>query len=147
MKYFTNKEMANHAKLTSRTVLFYTEEGLLIPEIENPRGRGKTRKYSKKNLAELFLIKALSGSGFTLKQVKKIFNIMNKKDLINRIDPVDNWGMTEGKDARLWLYRTPDDEFDVYVESLKSYRIKTDIDYITLTVVNLESIFVDIDEL
>ena len=52
---FIKKEVAKVLDITPRTIHFYTDEGLVIPEKANPAGRGTTRKYSRRNLVEFAL--------------------------------------------------------------------------------------------
>jgi DNA-binding transcriptional MerR regulator len=44
--------------------------GLLKP-VENPKGRGKTRRYSKMNLYQLLIIKELAQNGYDLTTIKQ----------------------------------------------------------------------------
>ena len=144
-EYLTTRQMAIEAGVTPRFVLHYIDEKVLTPEIDNSR---KIRKFSKKNLLELFLIIILGKSGFKVKQIKMIFDMIRKKNLDNRLDPIDEWGLTIGKEARLWIYKNWEDEIlDVKVEDLNRYHKNRDLKYITIIEVNIESLFVYIDEM
>lgn len=68
-KNYTKKETAELLNITPRTVQYYTDYGLLEP-VENPKGRGKTRKYSPQNIWELLLIGAFAKHGLTLGSIK-----------------------------------------------------------------------------
>ena len=70
-KNHTKKETAELLNITPRTVQYYTDFGLLEPA-ENPKGRGKTRKYSIQNIWELLLISAFTQHGFTLDRIKEL---------------------------------------------------------------------------
>jgi DNA-binding transcriptional MerR regulator len=70
----TKKVVAEKTELTERTVHFYTDIGLVIPDIENPKGRGTTRIYSFENLVDFHLIKKLTLFGFDLKITKSIMD-------------------------------------------------------------------------
>ena len=69
---FTTKQAAECLGTTNRTVQFYVERGLLKPEVKNPQGRGKVKRYSRKNLLEMAFIKELTLNGFSIEEVKKI---------------------------------------------------------------------------
>ena len=72
---FTKKNVAaNIAGLTERTVHYYTDKGLVIPDIDNPEGRGTTRKYSAENHVDFVLIRSLVNYGLNLETIKRIMN-------------------------------------------------------------------------
>ena len=60
------KEMARISGITPRMVQYYTDTKIIVPEIENPIGRGTVRRYSRRNLFEFLLIKRLVSSGVHL---------------------------------------------------------------------------------
>jgi len=72
---FTKSQVAKALGITPRTVHFYTDEGLVKPEIADPHGRGTKRKYSAKNLVELLVIKELVAHGLSLADVKHILSL------------------------------------------------------------------------
>lgn len=79
-KGYTVKEVANLIGVRFQTISFYTNEGLIVPEIDNPKGKGTTRRYSKTNIFEILLIKELSLHDFSLDKIKHIIrNIRFKK--------------------------------------------------------------------
>lgn len=88
-KEYTRKEVAAKIGISDRTVWFYTEKGLVIPEINNPSGRGTTRKYSAKNILEILVIRELVKYGFNLGTVKHImtFPRMRGSDGFDPWDP------------------------------------------------------------
>jgi DNA-binding transcriptional MerR regulator len=69
---YTRKQVAGALGITDRTVSFYTEEGLIVPEIANPTGTGMKRKYSRKNMLEILVIQEFAKNGIDLKTVKQI---------------------------------------------------------------------------
>lgn len=71
---FTKKEVAKGLGLTPRTIQFWTDEGLVVPEVANPRGRGKTRLYSRKNLFQLLIIRRLTDCGLTLLKTMEVMH-------------------------------------------------------------------------
>lgn len=83
MKDFNKKEIVEMTGLPPRTIQFYTEEGIIIPEIENPGGRGKRRKYSEHNLKQLYILKELIGIGMNLKKIRCFLsNAPEKREII-----------------------------------------------------------------
>ena len=72
MQEFTRKELEEILGIPARRIQFYTDEELLVPEVDNPKGRGTTRRYSKFNLLELLIVRELSDSGVQLAKLKEI---------------------------------------------------------------------------
>ena len=71
---WTKKEAAEAIGITPRTIHYYTDEGLITPEIANPKGKGTTRKYSAKNLLEILVIRELVKLGLNLSRIKQAMN-------------------------------------------------------------------------
>ena len=74
MREFARNELEEILGIPARRIQFYTDEGLLIPEVDNPKGRGTTRRYSKFNLLELLIVRELSDSGVQLVKLKEILS-------------------------------------------------------------------------
>jgi DNA-binding transcriptional MerR regulator len=76
---WTKKEIADrfaHAGVSLRTIQYYIDEGLIIPEVHHTTGRGKRRLFSSWNIAQILLIKILSRHGVKLEDIKKIINMI-----------------------------------------------------------------------
>ncbi|MFC1788862.1 MerR family transcriptional regulator [Thermodesulfobacteriota bacterium] len=73
-KDFTNKQIAEALGMKPSTVAYYTNKGFVEPEIENPEGRGTTRRYSRRNLVEFLLILELQRHGMTLPKIREILH-------------------------------------------------------------------------
>ena len=71
-KGYTNKEVTKILNLTARVVQSYSDQGIVIPDIYNPAGRGSTRIYSRKNLVEFLIVRKLAEHGVTLAKIKDI---------------------------------------------------------------------------
>ena len=71
---FTKKRTAEISGLSLRAVQYYTERGLVTPELDPGEGRGSTRLYSMTNLHEFALIKALSQYGMAYSQLRDIMD-------------------------------------------------------------------------
>ena len=69
---FIQREISEKLNISRHTIAYYTNIGLVTPEIYNPIGRGTTRKYSRKNLLEFLLIKELGNCGVSLEKIKEI---------------------------------------------------------------------------
>ena len=59
-------EIAKRLNLNPTRIHYYTERGLVIPDIANPTGRGTNRQYSEENLIEFKIIEHLKDCGQTL---------------------------------------------------------------------------------
>lgn len=71
---YTKTQVAEILNLTPRTIHFYTDEGLVVP-VENPTGRGKTRRYSFENVVQLAVVRELTGNGFDLRTIRQILDL------------------------------------------------------------------------
>jgi len=74
---YTKKQVSEIIGLSMRAIQYYTERTLITPEIDLGEGKGQNRKYSKKNLFEFGIIKALSEYGMAFAQVKTIFEMID----------------------------------------------------------------------
>ena len=96
MESFINKEVAEILKMKQGTVAYYTNKGFIKPDIDDPRGRGTTRRYSRRNLVEFLLIPELQKHGMALPKVKETLNQareksteeFNLRDGLNFDDPI-----------------------------------------------------------
>ncbi len=72
MKSYTKKQVVEKMGISSRNVQYYTERGLVTPEVDQGEGRGGTRRYSTRNLVEFGIIEALCKYGMSFPMLKKI---------------------------------------------------------------------------
>jgi DNA-binding transcriptional MerR regulator len=98
MKGLSRKQVAQKLGLTDRTVWFYTEQGLVKPEIHNPKGKGTTRLYSAKNVMELAVIRKLGDHGLKLELIREIMRAPIGKLLASR-DGFDPWNPAQDIDS------------------------------------------------
>ncbi|MGC6092446.1 MerR family transcriptional regulator [Citrobacter portucalensis] len=63
--------------LTSKTIRFYEQKGLLTPPVRKENGY---RSYSQKNLDELMLLSQMRSMGFTLEECGKFIGLYNSRD-------------------------------------------------------------------
>jgi len=69
---FLRKEIVPLVKVSGRSIQYYTDLGLVVPQIHNPSGKGTKRLYSTKNVFELLLIQLIIQHGMKLSDVKPI---------------------------------------------------------------------------
>ncbi len=141
---FTKKRMSEAIGVSLRTIQFYTDEGLLIPEIANPSGRGTSRKYSRKNLVEFLIIKELAKYGLSLGQIKTIMEKARSGNVANMWDPDGKWA--QNKRARLIIYGLGSEDMKIRMEDGARILLTMD-DYRAALVINVEDILIQIDEI
>ena len=78
MKTYIKKQVAAATGLSPRTIQFYTETGLVTPGIEDAKGKGGNRKYSRMNVAEFLVIKELAERGVHLTIIKQIIHHLSE---------------------------------------------------------------------
>lgn len=78
---FTRMEVSRLTKLDSRLIKFYTDENIIIPEIDEGKGRGRVRRYSARDVGEFALIKRLVSYGMTLKTIRHFLEDFRKPAL------------------------------------------------------------------
>ena len=71
-EWYKKKQVAELLDFPPSLVQYYTDRKILEPEIKGSTGRGSARKYSKRNLLQLLLIKTLVDNGFSLADAKSI---------------------------------------------------------------------------
>lgn len=69
---YTKNEVGRASGLSPRLVQYYTERQVLTPGVDLGEGRGKVRRYSKKNVVEAGIIKHLADYGMTVSRVREI---------------------------------------------------------------------------
>ncbi len=72
-RVFSPKDVQVITGITARRIKFYSDAKLLSLKDQNP-GRGRGREYSRQNVFELFLIKALDALGVMLSRIEAIFS-------------------------------------------------------------------------
>lgn len=68
--------------LTSKTIRFYEQKGLLTPPVRKENGY---RSYSQKNLDELMLLSQMRSMGFTLEECGKFIGLYNSGTFVLQI--------------------------------------------------------------
>ena len=123
MEEFSKKDVAEITGLSMRPVQYYTERGLVVPEVNLGEGRGSRRLYSKKNLVEIGIIKCLSDYKLSFPVVKSVMDLIRfpvpedlpeGKKMINRGGLIGSWDKIQGA-AYILLYRKKDNGFRVMI--------------------------------
>ncbi len=73
--FYTIGDLAREFGITLRTLRFYEDKGLL-----NPRRRGLTRLYSRRDRARLKLVLMGKRVGFSLSEIKDMLNLYDLRD-------------------------------------------------------------------
>ena len=77
MASYTKKEVAAISGLTYRNVQFYTEQGVVVPEVEAAGGRGKFRRYSNRDIVYFLIAGELGFYGMTVSDIKTATMVMS----------------------------------------------------------------------
>lgn len=99
-KSYINKEVADLLQMKTGTVAYYTNHGFVEPEIDNPKGRGTTRRYSRRNLVEFLLILELQKHGMSLPKIKEILEQAKNKAPQEQFKAITGKNFKEG--FNLW---------------------------------------------
>jgi len=67
---YIKKEVAEILGVERHTIQYYTDRGLINPDVHAPKGRGKWRRYSKYNIFEAALLRRLNEARVTLEDGK-----------------------------------------------------------------------------
>jgi DNA-binding transcriptional MerR regulator len=89
---FTIKQVASITGLSRRQVQFYTQEGVVVPEVDPGKGKGYARKYSWKNIREWLIIKKLVDFGLNIQRIRFVMealanhpsNILTNTELLRK---------------------------------------------------------------
>lgn len=77
------KEVCEKTGLTDRTIRYYIECGLLTPSNkENYAGR-KQFAFTREDVERLETIKLLRGAGFSVEQIKRLFNSRSSREVVS----------------------------------------------------------------
>ena len=76
MDEFTKKQAHEITGLPLRSIQYYTERGVIVPEVDPGEGKGSKRLYSKKNLVEIGIIKCLSDYQLAFPVVKRVMGFL-----------------------------------------------------------------------
>lgn len=77
MKSFTQKEIVEIIGINPNTLQVWLRDGLIIPSIANPKGRGQTRLYSVSDLTLIKIISILSQLSYNRATIKGLCDYLN----------------------------------------------------------------------
>jgi DNA-binding transcriptional MerR regulator len=105
MKQYLKRNIADILKISPRKVQFYTDEFLVVPDVQPPSGKGSPRIYSYRNLVEFAMIVLLSGSfGVQLNLISTILMFLRDGQFKHdKFEPTkfedfyksDSWGVSK----------------------------------------------------
>lgn len=76
---FTKKDIAEILDLSVRKITFWTDSGLVIPDVKPSRGKGKARVYSARNLLEFAMIDILINQvKISLNNIRYVFESLRR---------------------------------------------------------------------
>jgi len=77
MTQYLKRDIADILKISPRKIQFYTDEFLVIPDVQPPSGKGSPRIYSHRNLVEFAMVVLMSGSfGVPLNLISTILSFL-----------------------------------------------------------------------
>jgi DNA-binding transcriptional MerR regulator len=84
MSDFENREVTRIVGIKPRTLIDWSERGLVVPHVQDAAGVGSRRRYSEDNLIELAIIKTLLADGIKRDLVRGIMQIVRDLSLGGR---------------------------------------------------------------
>lgn len=72
---YRTKQTADFLGVTDRTVRYYVEQGLCLPELGS-KGRGKVCRFTRRDILALLLVRELAKHGVKIEQVKYITEML-----------------------------------------------------------------------
>ncbi|MDO4745094.1 MAG: MerR family transcriptional regulator [Bacillota bacterium] len=92
IKKYSIGEVAEMCSVSIKTLRYYDQIGLVIPEFRNEES--KYRYYSKQQMIKLFIIRQLRKLGFAVKEIKELLENLNVEEMEeavnNRLEAIDS---------------------------------------------------------
>lgn len=107
-------ELARRFGITTRTIRYYEELGLLKPENREQGGSQAHRVYGEKNIIRLKRIQQLKDYGLTLSEIHELFELARKDRSGNSVRS----GLAEKYRSKLEEARRRRELLDNYIEDL-----------------------------
>lgn len=83
-KKYSIGEVAEICSISIKTLRYYDQIGLVIPEFRNEES--KYRYYSKNQMVKLFIIRQLRTLGFGIKEIKDLFEKLNVEEMEDAVN-------------------------------------------------------------
>ena len=77
---YIRKEATEILNIKPSQIQYYTDIGIITPDISAPKGRGTRRIYSKRNLLEILIAKRMIEHGLSTRTVAAIFSTSRMHD-------------------------------------------------------------------
>jgi len=78
MERFLKRDIARVLKKPAGTIEYYTNAGLVVPDLEPSQGRGKPRIYAERNLIEFQMIESMSRMSVSLDRIRHILEVLRQ---------------------------------------------------------------------
>lgn len=69
---YIRKEVTELLGIRHSTIEVYVNNGIIVPEIDNPGGKGTRRRFSKRNLLQILITQRLVKLGLSLAEVRDV---------------------------------------------------------------------------
>ena len=79
MENFSIRQVSNQLKISRDTLRYYDKQGLICPV----RGENNYRYYTQQDMFDLQYVQVLSFTGFTLSEIRRLFELMRACDINN----------------------------------------------------------------
>lgn len=117
MKIYTTSEVANISKFSVRQLDYWSNEGIVVPSVQQSRGPGTRRLYSFDDLVSLRFVKRLKDRGWSTQKIRKA--IVGLREVMNETEPLKKVVLIDGRNTILALCRTKQGE-QILIDTLLS---------------------------
>jgi DNA-binding transcriptional MerR regulator len=93
---YNQKKITEKTGLTPRQIQFYSEQGVVTPEVDLGEGRGKARVYSEHNMIQFLIIKNLADLGMPISKIKPFLRYIEQHPIIKQYEASANKNTTGG---------------------------------------------------
>jgi DNA-binding transcriptional MerR regulator len=111
---FLSKKAGSFSGVSQRNVQFWTEQGIISPDIENTTGTGNRRKYSTLNCIEIGIASSLAKNRIHLDLIKDCLKYLRSEKIFGSGLQLDRWYQLvknpDGSNPILVIYYTDTDD-------------------------------------
>ena len=115
---FSKKQIVQTSELTPRQVQFFTEQGVVSPDEDPGEGRGKVRRYSRRNLLDFLIIKNLQDWRITVSEIKTILKAIRSMRKVLLLDI-----FLEAEGTYLFIRRKSDGTIKISFKRINPWRL------------------------
>ena len=114
---YIKKEVADCLDIKPSQIQYYTDQGIVTPEIEQVAGKGKRNRYSRRNIMQILIVKKIVEHGIPLSKARAILNSIenwvNKSiSLVNNTQDSDSSQKVEHSEAANFARMILENEWD-----------------------------------